>query len=238
MAVALGSSLASAHDAGSSSNHNVANISVTESVSVKQDWLRVTLSTTVQATKAREVQKRINAAVRKTLALANKVAADGKMEVSSGGMHIYFRSKNGSSKKIFSSDDGDSSTPILWSGSAEVVLQGTHFARILSTADAVQSMTVQSLEFGISPHTRRQAGEKAQQLATEAFVKKAKKVSKAFGFSQYHIREVHVQSSGAGVPTAMNMNMNSYQVDATSSVPAQAGVQQVEAIVSGSIQMQ
>lgn len=211
---------------------NTANISVTEAVSARQDWLSVTLATTVHATAAKDAQNRLNQAVRKTLALANKAAADGKMEVSSGGMNMYFQPKSSESRKVFSSD---SSAQGVWQGSAEVILQGSDFSRILTTADAVQSMTVQNMQFGLSPQTRRKAGEEAQALAITAFGKEAEKVSRAFGFRKYSIGEVHVRADQGSVP--VQMEMAGYAADAARSVPAQAGRQQVKATVSGSIRM-
>lgn len=226
-------SAATAQGANSSQSRNVAHINVTEAVSVKQDWLRLTLGTAVRGSGAKDVQNRLNQAVRKTLELANQKAADGKMEVSSGSMNMYFDPQYSSGKRVFSSSD---STKGVWQGSAEVILQGSDFSRILATADAAQHMTVQNLQFGLSPQTRKKAGEQAQELAITAFGKEAQKVSRAFGFQKYSIREVHVQANRGSVP--VQMEMVGYAADAArSTVPAQAGQQQVQATVRGSIQM-
>lgn len=214
--------------AGDAANmRNVAHVQVTEAVSAQQDWLTVTLGTTVRDEDAKAAQNKLNKAVRSALAVANKQASKGKLDVSSGNMNMYFQPK---SRKMSSGNSG------TWQGTAEVVLQGADFDRILGVAGVVQTMTVRNMQFGLSPATRKAASEKAEALAITAFGKQAKKVSQAFGFKGYEIREVNVNAHGGSAP--VHARMQSYSADAVGgAVPGQAGQQQVQASVNGSIQM-
>lgn len=208
---------------------NVANIQVTESVSAQQDWLTITLNATVRGKEAKATQNQLNVAVRKALDVLNKKAAKGKLEASSGDMNMYFQHSD-----KFSSKSGGNAG--VWQGSAQVVVQGGDFDRILGTVGDVQTMTVQNMQFGLSPATRHKAGEQAKFQAIKAFGKEAQEVSTAFGFKSYALREVHVGNQGAGAPVYMQRRAQ-YGAEAGADVAGQAGQENVSATVRGSIQM-
>ena len=163
------------------------------------------------------------------LAEAKPQAQPEKMEVTTGSFRINPR--YGKDSKITG-----------WQGYAEVMLEGTDFARITSTAAAIKSLSMGGISFGLSPKTQREAEAKAQGEAIKSFQNRAQQLSSAFGFGGYNIREVNINGNeyGGMQPVAaprMKVMMAAPMMEADSGVPAEPGKTRVEVSVNGSIQM-
>ena len=230
---ALSLSLASAAFAqsGAAMNppQNVVSFQSSASTEVAQDQMRLTLSTTLEGSAAQEVQGRLKKAVEAALAEAKPQAQAEKMEVSTGSFRINPR--YGKDSKITG-----------WQGYAEVMLEGTDFARITGTAAAIKSLNMSGISFGLSPKTQREAEAKAQGEAIQSFKNRAQQLSAAFGFGSYNIREVNINGNeyGGMQPVAnarMKVMMAAPMMEADSGVPAEPGKTRVEVSVNGSIQM-
>ena len=230
---ALSLSLASAAFAqsGAAMNppQNVVSFQSSASTEVAQDQMRLTLSTTLEGSAAQEVQGRLKKAVEAALAEAKPQAQAEKMEVSTGSFRINPR--YGKDSKITG-----------WQGYAEVMLEGTDFARITGTAAAIKSLNMSGISFGLSPKTQREAEAKAQGEAIASFRNRAQQLSTAFGFGGYSIREVNINGNeyGGMQPVSaprMKVMMSASMMEADSGVAAEPGKTRVQVSVNGSIQM-
>ena len=207
---------------------NVVSFQSSASTEVAQDQMRITLSTTLEGSAAQEVQGRLRKAVEAALDQAKPQAAAEKMEVTTGSFRINPR--YGKDSKITG-----------WQGYAEVMLEGTDFARITATAAASKSLNMGGISFGLSPKTQREAEARAQGEAIKSFQNRAQQLASAIGFSSYNIREVNINGNEYGgmqpAPRAKMMVMSAPMMEADSGVPAEPGKTRVEVSVNGSIQM-
>jgi predicted secreted protein len=209
---------------------NVVSFQSSASTEVAQDQMRITLSTTLEGSAAQEVQGRLKKAVDAALAEAKQQAQAEKMEVTTGSFRINPR--YGKDSKITG-----------WQGYAEVMLEGTDFARITSTAAQIKSLNMSGISFGLAPKTQREAEAKAQGDAINSFKNRAQQLSTAFGFRAYSIREVNINGNDYGgmqpvAASRMKVMMASPMMEADSGIPAEPGKTRVEVSVNGSIQMQ
>ena len=126
-----------------------------------------------------------------------------------------------------------------WQGRAELVLEGRDFARITATAGKIQTMAISQVGFALSREARAKVEGEAQTLAIEQFKARAADLSRGFGFANYSLREVSVNSnemSPGPRPRAMAMEAKSAAYS-DAPVPVEAGKAQVVVNVSGSVQM-
>lgn len=204
---------------------NVVQLSATGSVEVPQDYLSLTLAATREAADAAAVQAQLKAAIDAALAEVRKAASPGQMDVRSGGFSLYPRH----------SKEGRITT---WVGSADIVLHGRDFARITSAAGRVTGLVIQNVEFSLSREERARVEAQAQAMALERFKAKASEIARGFGFADYGLREVAVNSNDGGGPYQRAMPMQAKAMSAdTAPVPVEAGKSTVQVTVSGSVQL-
>jgi predicted secreted protein len=206
--------------------HNIVQLSATGTVQAKQDWLMVTLSVTRQGSDASSVQTSLRDALEAALTVVKKTSQAGAMEVRSGAFNLQPRYGN----------DGKISG---WLGSTELVVEGSDFERISLAAAKAQTMAISNLTFGLSPSTRAQLENQAQALAIDGFKLKAVQIARGFGFADYGLRELIVQSAdppSGPVPRMMAMRSGGIVTDATS-MPMEAGKTLVNVTVSGAVQL-
>lgn len=205
---------------------NVVQLSASGQVEVAQDWLMISLNTRKEGADAASVQAQLKAALESALAVARPAAREGQMAVRTGSMGLQPRYNR----------DGKITG---WQGSTELVLEGTDFTRITTTAGQIQTLTLGNVAMGLSREAQRKLEADAQALAIEAFKRKADDVAKGFGFTGYSLREVSV--SGGGQPPVMPyprmMAMEAKAAMADSPVPVEAGKSTVSVTVNGSIQL-
>lgn len=128
-----------------------------------------------------------------------------------------------------------------WQIRAELILKSRDFARLGQLAGQFgNDLQVTSSRFEVSPSLR--AAEEARLLdaAAEAFRSKAAAAAKAFGFSNYRLREVQLGSAGQHStprPVVLRSMVREGGADAAP-VPLESGRVTLSLTVSGSVQMQ
>ena len=205
---------------------NVAQLTSSASVEVRQDLLAIAMTTSATGTDANAVQTQLKVALDAALAIARPQAAPGQLDVRTGNFSLYPRyDKNG---KV----NG-------WQGSSELVMEGRDFARITSTAGKIQSLTLGNVSFGLSREQRARVEGDAQAQAIERFKTKALEVSKGFGFSGYTLREVSINANDPGfAPRGRPMMAMAKSADMESApIPVEAGKSTVQVTVTGAVQM-
>ncbi len=206
---------------------NVVQLSASGTVEAQQDLLVVTLATSKEGTDAAGVQTQLKQALDTALAEAKRNAQPGLLDVRTGPFGLYPR--YGKDGKI----NG-------WQGRAELVLEGRDFSRITTTAGKVQTMAISQVAFALSREARAKVETEAQTQAIEQFKSRAAELAKGFGFANYSLREVAVNSnemSPGPRPRMMAMESKASSMSADSAVPVEAGKAQVVVTVSGSVQM-
>lgn len=204
---------------------NVVQLSSSASIDVPQDWLTVTLGSTREGADPAAVQLQLRQALDAALAEAKKAAHAGDMDVHTGQFSLQPRYGR----------DGKMSG---WQGSAELVLEGKDFARIGATAGKVQSMSITSSGFSLSPDGRAKVEAQVQAMAIERFKTKASDIARGFGFGGYGLKEVSVQTADQGQgprPRMFAMAAKSMASDAP--IPMEAGNTAVLVTVMGSVQL-
>jgi predicted secreted protein len=204
---------------------NVVQLSASASVEVGQDLLSISMSTTRDGADANGVQNQLKTAMDAALAEARKMALPGQLEVHTGNFNLYPRY-------------GRDGKPNGWQGSVELVLEGRDFTRITGTAGKIQTLTVNSVSFGLSREQRSMVEGEAQGMAIERFKARATDIARGFGFGGYSLREVNVSASDQGYaprPRMLAMEARSAMADAP--VPVEAGKTGVVVTVSGSVQL-
>lgn len=221
----FGTCLASAHMPADAEQRNTVQLSASGSVEAQQDWLSVTLTTTREGADPTAVQSWLRQALDGALAELKKSAQAGGMEVRSGGFNLQPRYSN----------DGKIST---WQGSAELVLEGTDFARIGAAASKAQPLTIGNLHFSLSRQARAQLETQAQALAIASFKSKATDIAHGFGFADYSLREVNVGTADQPIfPMPRMMAMSAKAMVADAPVPMESGKSLVVVTVSGAVQL-
>jgi predicted secreted protein len=191
---------------------------------VPQDLLTLTLSVLREGADAHSLQTQINAVLESALQVARREAKPGQMDVHSGRFSLSPR--YGRDGKLTG-----------WQGSASLILEGRDFARITDTAGSLQTMTVASINFGLTPEQFQAAQTKAQAQAIAQFRAKATEIAKGFGFSDYTLVEVQV---GAESPAPMLFSGRmraSASLAPDAPIAAEAGTSQVTVTVSGAVQL-
>lgn len=217
---------AMAQNAAPLETRNVVQLSATGTVEAQQDLLVVTLSVSKDGADAAAVQTQLKQALDAALVEAKRSAQPGQLDVRTGPFGLYPRhAKDG---KI----NG-------WQGRAELVMEGRDFSRITTTAGKIQSMAISQVAFALSREARAKVETEAQTQAIEQFKSRAAELAKGFGFANYSLREVAVNSnemSPGPRPRMMAMEAKASSLS-DSAVPVEAGKAQVVVTVSGSVQM-
>lgn len=205
---------------------NVVQLSATGTVEVEQDLLVLNLATSKEAADATTVQTQLKQALDAALKEARRNAQPGQLDVRTGPFGLYPR--YGKDGKI----NG-------WQGRAELVLEGRDFARITATASKIQTLAITQVAFSLSTEARAKVEGEAQTQAINQFKARASELTKGFGFSDYSLREVSVNSNEMlpGPRPRMMAAEAKMGMSSDSAVPVEAGKAQVIVNVSGSVQM-
>jgi predicted secreted protein len=205
---------------------NVVQLSASGTVEAQQDLLVLTLSAAKDGPDAATVQAQLKQALDAALTEAKRTAQPGLLDVRTGPFGLYPRyAKDG---KI----NG-------WQGRAELVLEGRDFARITAAAGKIPSMPISQVAFALSREARAKVETEAQTQAIDQFKARAAELAKGFGFANYSLREVAVNSnemSPGPRPRMMAMEAKTSSFS-DAAVPVEAGKAQVVVTVSGSVQM-
>jgi len=204
---------------------NVLQLSASGQVEVQQDLLSITLVAHRDGNDASTVQTQLKSALDAALAEARKDAQPDKLDVRTGNFNLHPRYTR----------DGKVSG---WQGSAELVLEGRDFPRVSQTAGRISTLSIGNIGFGLSREQRAKSEAEAQTQAIDAFKQKAAELAKGFGFANYTLREVSVNSSQGGPqPRMMAMAAKAASASADAPVPVEPGKATVVVNVSGSVQL-
>lgn len=199
-------------------------LSASASVQIAQDVLSLSLTAAREGADAQAVQTQLKAALDDALTLARREAKNSGIEVRTGRFGLFPRyDRNGKMTG--------------WQGSVELLLQGRDFARMGEIAGKLQTLTVASASFGLTPEQRQGAETTAQSQAIAQFRQRATEAAKGFGYATYSLIEANIHSgdSGGGRPPMMAMSARSVAAEAP--VPLEAGLTSVTVTVTGSVQM-
>jgi predicted secreted protein len=199
------------------------NLTSSASVHVAQDLLTLSLSVVREGTDPHSLQTQINFVLESALQVARLGAKPGQMDVRSGQFSLSPR--YGRDGKLTG-----------WQGSASLILEGRDFARITETAGRLPTMTVASINFGLTQEQFQAAQARAQVQAIAQFRGRATEIAKCFGFSDYTLGEVTI---GAESPMPMMRGGMLTSASMAPEVPiaTEAGTRQVTVTVSGSVQL-
>lgn len=225
LSMLAGSAMVNAQTPVAPEPRNIVQLSANGSLEAQQDWLSVTLSTSREGSDPSAVQNWLRQTLDSALVELKKAAQPGGMDVRSGGFSLQPRYGN----------DGKING---WSGNAELVLEGTDFARIGTAAAKAQPMTIGNLRFGLSRQARAQLETQAQALAIASFKTKAADIARGFGFADYSLREVNVGTADQPIaPMPRMMAMSAKAMSADGPVPMESGKSLVVVTVSGAVQL-
>jgi len=200
-------------------------LSASARVQVAQDLLSMSLTTAREGADPQLVQSQLKTALDAALALAKRAASPGLMEVRTGRFGLSPRYGR----------DGKLSG---WQGSAELLLEGTDFARISDTAGKLQTLTVASVSFGLTQAQRQAAQAQAQSQAIALYRQRASEIARSFDFSSYTLGEVTVNfDDAAPVYRPQMFAERAMLAEAPAPVPVEAGLTPVSVVVSGSVQL-
>lgn len=224
--VLVGTSTASFAQAAPEVPANVVNLSASGFMEVPQDQMMVTLNTTREGADAGTVQAQLKTALEQALAVARVAAQPQAMDVRTGQFSLQPR--YGSNGRITG-----------WQGTVELMLEGTDFGRISTTAGKIQSLTIADVGYAVSREARQRLENEVQALAIERFRARAQEVAKNFGFAGYSLREVHISSTdqGGGQPRMVMMRAEAKAAIADAPMPMEAGKTTVSVNVSGAVQL-
>lgn len=205
---------------------NVVSLSATATTQVAQDWLTVVLATTREGSDPAALQQQLKQALDAALAEGRRAAAGAApqaLEVQTGGFSIGPRYGR----------DGRMSG---WSGRAEMQLQGRDTAAIAQLAGRIQTLTVAGTGFSLSREAREKVESQVVAEAIARFRARAEEVGKAFGFGNWSLREVNVQTDAPiGQPMPRLRVASAMAAVADEALPVEAGKATVSVTVSGSI---
>lgn len=208
---------------------NRVNINAVGSQEVDQDYLTISLSYTEQGSDAKTVQKNVSEVVNAAIAKAKEKSDGDTFKVSTSNFTVY---PNYNDKQKINK----------WSGQGTITLEGTDFATISEMSTNLDKMVVTNISLGLSPEKQKELKNETVKMAIDNFKEEAATTAEMFGFKNYKIKEVSVsynqpnyglfkaRAMSAPVPEAAMNDMNE-------PLTVSPGKQQVEARVSGSIEM-
>ncbi len=228
LAFALAAAAAPAFAQGAAAEvpHNVVTLTASASAEVMQDRLSMLLAVTRDGSDAAAVQTQLKSVLDAALTEARTAARAGGFEVRTGAFSLYPR--YGKDGRI----NG-------WQGRAELVLEGRDIARISATAGKLTGLTVAQVNFSLSREERQRAESALQAEAIERFRARAGEIARGFGFNNFGLREVAVntEDSGRNPPMPRMVAMAARAEAADAPVPVEAGRSTVTVTVSGSVQL-
>ena len=202
----------------------VVTLNSTATVDVPKDWMTVTFSVTREGPDGTAVQAALKQALDAALKQAQAAKEpDGKLEVRTGGFSLQPRySQKGQMNG--------------WTGSTELQVEGRDMPAIAALVGHIGTMTISSLDYGVSREAREKIEIDLSGQAIAGFRAKAAAYAKAFGYSGFTIREVTVQTDQNQGPPPRPYAMKAMAAaPAQDALPTDAGKGSVTSNVNGSI---
>jgi predicted secreted protein len=208
----------------------VLNLNASATLEVQKDVLAIVFSTTREGVDAQAVQSQLKQALEAALTEARKVAKPNAVEVQTGNFSLYPRYGN----------PNKSGQPSItgWQGSTELMVSGKDGAAIAGLAGRIQSMSIARVQWQLSREAREKVEGEAAAQAIASFRAQAAKMTQAFGYGSYTVREVSVSLNEQGQPhQPMMMSRAKVAMADESALPTEGGKGDVIATVNGSVQM-
>jgi predicted secreted protein len=203
----------------------VLTLNASASMDVPNDWLTLSFSATREGTEAGSVQSALRQALDAALAEARKVMKPGQIEVRAGNLSVYPRYNN---------RGGIAG----WQGSTELQVEGRDMTAIAQLAPRITSMSIARVGYSLSREAREQVESEVGARAIERYKKRADEVTRQFGFNRWSLREVQLNTD-APVPPVPMLRAKAMSAPAgDEALPVEPGRGQVNAMVTGSIQME
>jgi len=203
---------------------NMVAFSASATQEVAQDLMTVTLQAQKDGAVAADVQAALKQQLEAALSEARQSARPDLMDVRTGGFSIHPRYNN-------------QGRIIGWQGQAQLQLQGTDMGRIAQTAGRLNALNIVQVNYGLSRALRQRFETDLTAQAIQAFRSKALDTAKAFGFANYTLGEVHIQSAEPGFEgRPVPMLARAAMADAASApLPVEPGKGSVTVTVSGHV---
>ncbi|MFA5592937.1 MAG: SIMPL domain-containing protein [Micavibrio sp.] len=214
----FGASPASAQNNGLNlppAGQTIINFSATERRTVPQDLLVASLRIEVEKEGPKDIQKEINEAMTKALALAK---AESALKVSTGNYSVYKyehpikRSQDGTVEK----------TATMWRGSQTIELQSKDSETLLTVVGKIQELdfAMNNLSYTLSPELTEKIRDELMVEALKKLTAKAKVVAATLGKANVDLVDVNVDTGGPVVPMYKNVMARSGMAMAASEAMA------------------
>lgn len=203
----------------------VLSLTASATIDTPKDLMSVMFSVTRDGTDSGAVQTQIKQALDTALAEARKVAKPGQLDVQTGAFSLSPRY----------SDKGKING---WQGMAQLKVEGRDMPAIAQLAGRISTMTVGDVDYGISREVRERVEQEASAQAIASFRAKAAANTKLFGYADYTVREVSVNTNEQGpMPYERTVMMSSMAKMADAPLPMEAGKGTVTVTVNGAVHM-
>lgn len=215
---------ASAHAQTTPERRNVVAYTASATQEVTQDLLTVTLQANKEGSQAADVQAALKQLLDGALTEARKAVVPGALDVRTGSFSLYPRYSN----------QGKTNG---WQGQAQLIIEGTDMARITQTVGKLNQLNVVNVSYGLSRALREkhEAAVTAQAIAT--YRARGLELAKAFGFNNYALGEVSVNSNEGSDNRPMPM-MKAQRMSADAAeaaLPVEPGKGNITVTVSGQV---
>lgn len=168
--------------------HTVLNLSATEKVEAEQDLLVASLRIQVEAKESKEVQDRINKAMK---AAVDKIRQVSSIKIETGQYYVhpdyrYTNKPDGSNEQILDK----------WRGSQTIMLESKNPEDILKITGELQDMDfmMNSLNYRLSDEKYEELRDGLMEVTIESLNERAKRVAKALGKSTVDMVEINVDA--------------------------------------------
>jgi predicted secreted protein len=202
---------------------NAVSFTATATQELTQDLLSVTLQANKEGAQAAEVQAALKQQLDAALADARKaVQPNGALDVRTGSFSIHPRYTN----------QGKTNG---WQGQAQLVIEGTDMARISQVVGRLNQLNVVNVRYDLSRALRQQYEAQVTAQAIATYRAKAVELAKAFGYTNYALGEVTVQTGEGfeGRPVPMMMKAARAEAADSAPLPVEPGKGTVTSTVSG-----
>lgn len=202
--------------------HTALNISATETVQVDEDTLVATLRIQEEAKDAKSVQKTINEAMLKAVALVKKYPS---LKIETGSYYVrpnyrYIKVKDENNKRILDK----------WNGSQTLTIKSEVSEDVLNVTGKIQEMgfMMNGLNYTLSQKKHEETRDGLMEITVTKLRDRAMRVAKALGKSDVDVVEINVDSNNHRprpvYARAKNMEMMAMSADSAMPAPtAEAG---------------
>lgn len=191
---------------------------------VPHDLMQVTLFSEAQhsdpAQLSKQISEKLNAAIERARAV-------DKVKVSSGNRHSY----------AIQDKDGEKITG--WRERGEIRLESQDFAALSKlTGELLDTLSMGSMSFGISPKSRSQSEDELMRQAVDAFKARAEAASEALGGKGYKLVSLNLDGGGYQPMMARQREVMSSMMMKDAAPEVEAGTSQVSLNANGVIEIQ